>query len=55
MSDDKLVQKVQKNLVYGKMLKQLKDNNQPQKHSKVPQPQKGHNSQGVMRRTGRGR
>jgi hypothetical protein len=54
MSNDK-TPKVQNNSVYGQMLKQLKGADQPQKHSKVAQAPKGHNNQGVMKRTGRGR
>jgi hypothetical protein len=54
MSDDNN-KKVVKNSVYGEMLNKVKtSNNSYQKGNKL-KSQKGHSSQGVVKRTGRGR
>lgn len=47
--------KVVKNSVYGEMLNKMKTNNNPYQKTGNPKPQKGHSSQGMVKRTGRGR
>jgi hypothetical protein len=54
MSDNEN-KKVVKNSVYGEMLNKMKTNKNPYQKGPTPKPQKGHSSQGVVRRTGRGR
>lgn len=54
MSDNEN-KKVVKNSVYGEMLNKIKTNKNPYQKGPNPKPQKGHASQGVVRRTGRGR
>lgn len=47
--------KVVKNSIYGEMLKQKSNKNPYQSKGHTPKPQKGHSSQGIVKRTGRGR
>jgi hypothetical protein len=54
MSDDNN-KKVVKNSVYGEMLSKMKTSNNSYQKGNNPKPQKGHSSQGVVKRTGRGR
>ena len=54
MSDNEN-KKVVKNSVYGEMLNKMKTSNNSYQKGNKPKPQKGHSSQGVVKRTGRGR
>jgi hypothetical protein len=47
--------KVVKNNVYGEMLNKMKTKQNTYQKENIPKPKKGHSSQGVVRRTGRGR